>query len=161
MKESATTAMSYVRSRADKLMLEPEFLKKIDLHVHIPRGGIARDGADMGIPFFAAVVSLLIGVPTRPDVAACGEVTLRGSVLMVDNVKDRILAAHRAGVAELVLPEKNRPDIEDVPRQILDELRIHFVRHADEALVHILERPPPTPSLTLSRPSEPPSEMRP
>ena len=159
MKESATTAMSYIRSRADRLMIEPEFLKKIDLHVHIPRGGVARDAADLGIPLFAAVVSLLVGVPTRPDVAACGEMTLRGSVLQVDNVKDRILAAHRAGVAELVLPQKNEPDLEDVPHQILEELRIHFVRHADEALVHILERPPPKPSLSPSRPSEPPTEM--
>jgi ATP-dependent Lon protease len=162
MKESAQTAVSYVRSRADRLLLDPEWLKSIDLHLHVPRGGAARDAAGLGIPMFAAVASLLLGIPTRSDVAAAGEITLRGTVLPVGGVKDKILAAHRAGLREIVLPVKNESDIEDVPDEILGEMVLRLVRHADEVLQWMLERPPPNKnSRTLARTSEPPSEMHP
>jgi ATP-dependent Lon protease len=156
-KESATTAVSYVRSRAERLLLSPEWLKSIDLHLHVPRSGVARDGAGLGIPMFAAVASLLLGIPTRSVVAAAGEVTLRGAVLPVEGIKDEVLAAHRAGILELVLPAKNERDLEDVPPLILQEIQIHLVRHVDEVLAWMLERPPPNPSSrVLPRPSEPP-----
>ena len=118
MKEAASTAMSYVRSRPERLLLEPEWLKSVDLHLHIPRGGISRDGAGLGIPMFAAVASLLLDIPTRSEVAASGEITLRGAVLRVGGIKDKVLAAHRAGIREIVLPAKNERDVEEVPTEI-------------------------------------------
>ncbi|HEX4475028.1 MAG TPA: endopeptidase La [Polyangiaceae bacterium] len=161
MKESAATAVSYVRSRADRLMLDPQWLKSIDLHMHVPRGGAARDAAGLGIPMFVAVASLLLGIPTRPDVAAAGEITLRGSVLGVGSVKDKVLAAHRAGILEIVLPQKNEADLDDVPSEIRDEMQIRLVKHADEVLKWMLERPPPNLNSRITRPSEPPTEMHP
>jgi ATP-dependent Lon protease len=160
-KESATTAVSYVRSKADRLLLDPEWLKNIDLHLHVPRGGAARDGAGLGIPMFAAVASLLLDVPTRSEVAATGEITLRGMVLPVGGIKDKILAAHRAGLREVVLPAKNERDVEEVPAEIREELQLRYVNHADEVLQWMLERPPNRNPRTLARPSEPPTEAHP
>jgi ATP-dependent Lon protease len=160
-KESATTAVSYVRSKADRLLLDPEWLKNIDLHLHVPRGGAARDGAGLGIPMFAAVASLLLDVPTRSEVAATGEITLRGMVLPVGGIKDKILAAHRAGLREVVLPAKNERDVEEVPAEIREELQLRYVNHADEVLQWMLERPPNRNPRTVARPSEPPTEAHP
>jgi ATP-dependent Lon protease len=143
-------------------MLEPEWLKAIDLHLHIPRGGVSRDGADLGIPMFASVASLLLDIPTRSEVAASGEMTLRGAVLPVEGIKDKVLAAHRAGIREIVLPAKNARDMEEVPAEIREDVVIRYVSHADEVLEWMLERPPNRNPRTLVRPSEPPSgEMHP
>jgi ATP-dependent Lon protease len=163
MKESAATAVSYVRSRAADLMLDPEWLRAIDLHLHVPRGGSVRDAAGLGIPMFASVASLLLGIPTRPEVAATGEITLRGSVLPVGVLKDKVLAAHRAGIKEIVLPEKNAADLEEVPKEILEDVIVRLVKNVDEVLHWMLERPPPNRnSTTPARPSGPPSgEMHP
>jgi ATP-dependent Lon protease len=123
---------------------------------------MARDGAGLGIPMFAAVASLLLDVPTRAEVAAVGEITLRGSVLPVEGIKDKILAAHRAGIREVVLPAKNERDIEEVPKEILEDIQLRFVNRADEVLRWMLERPPTENPRTLTRPSEPPTgEMHP
>ncbi len=157
MKESATTAVSYVRSRSDRLLLDPEWLKSVDLHLHVPRAGSARDGAGLGVPMFASVASLLLEIPTRAEVAAMGELTLRGNVLAVSNVKDKVLAAHRAGLREIVLPAKNERDVDEVPAEVRDELALRYVSHADEVLQWILERPPNRSPRTVSRPSDPPS----
>ncbi len=143
MKESAATAVSFVRSRAERLGLEPEWLKSIDLHLHVPRGGYARDAANAGLPMFVAVASLLLRAPCRPDVAVTGEITLRGNVLPVPGLKDKILAAHRAGVREVVLPAKNRVDLEEVPTEVRDELRLHLVNRVDEVLPLVLADPEP------------------
>jgi ATP-dependent Lon protease len=161
MKESAATAVSYVRSRADRLLLDPEWLKSIDLHLHVPRGSAARDAAGLGVPIFASVASLLLRVATRPEVAAVGEITLRGVVLPVGSVKDKVLAAHRAGVLEIVLPARNEADLDDVPSEILNEVQIHLVKHVDEVLKWMLERPPTGSTRAASQPSDPPTEMRP
>jgi ATP-dependent Lon protease len=162
MKEAATTAMSYVRSRSETFLLEPEWLKSIDLHLHVPRGGMSRDGAGLGIPMFASVVSLLLDIPTRNEVAATGEITLRGSVLRVEGIKDKVLAAHRAGIREIVVPAKNERDVEEVPAEIREDIQIRYVNHADEALQWILQRPPNRNPRSVARPSEPPSgEMHP
>jgi ATP-dependent Lon protease len=162
MKEAATTAVSYVRSRPEVFLLEPEWLKTVDLHLHVPRGGVVRDGTDLGIPMFAAVASLLLDIPTRPEVGATGEITLRGAVLPVDGIRNKVLAAHRAGLRELVLPAKNAPDVEDVPAEILAEVELRFVNRADEVLEWMLERPPNRNPRTPAHPSDAPGgEMRP
>src|SRR5262245_5924912 len=152
MKESATTAMSYVRSRPEHYMLEPEWLKALDLHLHVPRGAASRDGADLGIPMFASVASLLLDIPTRAEVAASGEMTLRGAVLPVEGIKDKVLAAHRAGIREIVLPAKNARDMEEVPAEIREDVVIRYVSRADEVLEWMLERPPNRNPRTLVRP---------
>jgi ATP-dependent Lon protease len=139
MKESAATAVSYVRSRAERLKLDPEWLKNSDLHVHIPKARAARDAAGAGLTLFVAVTSLLLGVSTRPDVAVTGEVTLRGRVLPVPDVKAKILAAHRAGIKTIVLPEGNRNDVQEVPSEVLDDLELCFVQRVDEILSLVLE----------------------
>jgi ATP-dependent Lon protease len=143
MKESAATALSFVRSRADRLSLDPEWLKTIDLHLHVPRGGIAIDAASPGVAMFVAVVSLLLGVPTRADVAVTGELTLRGSILPVGGIKDKVLAAHRAGIREVVLPARNEVDLEDVPDEVKQDLVLHLVHRLDEVLELVLEKPEP------------------
>jgi len=143
MKESATTAVSFVRSRAERLGLDPEWLRSIDLHLHVPRGGHARDAAYAGLPMFVAVASLLLRAPCRPDVAVTGEITLRGNVLPVPGLKEKILASHRAGVREVVLPEKNRVDLEEVPLEIRQDLRLHLVSRVDEVLPLVLAEPEP------------------
>jgi ATP-dependent Lon protease len=141
MKESASTALSFVRSRAERLTLDPQWLKSIDLHLHVPRGGVARDAASAGVAMFVSVVSLLLDVPTRPDVAVTGEITLRGSILPVNGIKDKVLGAHRAGILELVLPARNERDLDEVPEEIKRDLTIHYVQRVDEVLSLVLQRP--------------------
>src|SRR6186713_1565401 len=141
MKESAATAVSYVRSKADRLKLDPEWLKTIDLHLHVPRGGSTRDGANAGVAMFVAVASLLLDAPVRSDVAVTGEITLRGNILPVSGIKDQVLAAHRAGIREILLPTRNERDLEDVPSEIKNDLRVHLVSRIDEVLALVLRAP--------------------
>jgi ATP-dependent Lon protease len=145
MKEAAETAVSLVRSRAQDLGLDPEWLRAIDLHVHAPRGGAARDAASIGLPIFVAVTSLLLRAACRPDVAVTGEITLRGAVMPVSGIKDQVLAAHRAGVRVLVLPAKNKVDLEEVPEEVRNELTVHLVNRIDEVLPKVLAEPEPSP----------------
>ncbi|MBM4362907.1 MAG: endopeptidase La [Deltaproteobacteria bacterium] len=154
MKESATTAVSLVRGRAERLLLDPEWLRNVDLHLHVPRGAVARDAAGLGLPMFAAVVSLLLEVPTRPEVASIGEVTLRGVLLPVGHVKEKILAAHRAGIREVVLPRRNEPDLEEVPAEIRAEVQLHLVQTIDEVFAHLLDASQA--ARVRPRPNEPP-----
>jgi ATP-dependent Lon protease len=139
MKESAATAVTYVRSRADRLHLDPEWLDKIDLHLHVPRGNTVRDAAGASVTMFVAVASLLLGVPAYPDVAVSGELTLRGRILRIGEVKAKILAAHRAGIRKVLLPKQNIPDLDEVPDEVLAELDIRPVGHVDEVLRHVLQ----------------------
>jgi ATP-dependent Lon protease len=145
MKEAAHTAVSLVRSRADRLGLDPDWLRPIDLHVHAPRGGSGRDAAGVGLAIFTAVTSLLLRTPCRPDVAVSGEITLRGNILPVENVKDQVLAAHRAGVRQIVLPERNRVDLDEVPSEVREEITVHLVSRIDEVLGLVLGDPEPSP----------------
>lgn len=144
MKESAATAVSYVRSKADRLRLDPEWLKTIDLHLHVPRGGSTRDGANAGLAMFVAVASLLLDAPVRSDVAVTGEITLRGNILPVTGVKDQVLAAHRAGIRELLIPTRNERDLEEVPDEVKNDLRVHFVSRIDDVLPLVLRAPEPS-----------------
>jgi ATP-dependent Lon protease len=134
MKESAQAAMSFVRSRARLLGIEENFLEKHDIHVHIPAGAIPKDGPSAGVTLFLAIASLLTGKCVRPDVAMTGEITLRGMVLPVGGIKEKILAAHRAGIKRVILPERNVKDLVDVPPQAKAEMEILFIKKIDEIL---------------------------
>jgi ATP-dependent Lon protease len=134
MKESAQAALSFIRSRARWLGLDDNFLEKTDLHMHIPAGAIPKDGPSAGVTMFVAMVSLLTGKPVRNDVAMTGEITLRGLVLPVGGIKEKFLAAHRAGVKRVIMPERNRKDVIDIPEQPRKEIEIVFVKRMDEIL---------------------------
>jgi len=156
MQESATTAVSFVRSRAERLHLDPEWLKDIDLHLHIPRHSTPKDGPSAGVTIFTALCSLLLQCPVRADLAMTGEISLRGRVMPVGGIKQKLLAAHRAGVAHVLMPAHNRKDLEEIPDAIKDELRITLISTMDEIL-----------PLALLAPSEdsaantPPEELTP
>jgi ATP-dependent Lon protease len=142
MKESAQAAMSFVRSRAKWLGLEENFLEKTDIHVHIPAGAIPKDGPSAGVTMFVALTSLLTNKKVRPDVAMTGEITLRGNVLPVGGIKEKLLAAHRAGIKRVIIPERNVKDLIDVPDQARREMEIISVKRMDELLgLALLEVP--------------------
>jgi ATP-dependent Lon protease len=142
MKESAHAALSYVRTNAEKYGIPKDFLEKSDIHIHIPAGGMPKDGPSAGITMFTAIVSLLTGSRVRHDVAMTGEISLRGRVLPIGGVKEKILAAHRAGIKRVLLPERNKADLEEVPKEVRDELEFVFVHKLDEVLASALERTP-------------------
>jgi ATP-dependent Lon protease len=147
MSESAATAVSFVRSRAKQLGLDPEFLKATDLHLHVPKGGTPKDGPSAGVTMYSSVASLLLTCPVKKDVAMTGEITLRGSVLPVGGIKEKLLAAHRAGIRTVLVPARNAADLEDVPKSVRDELTVHLIKRVDEVLPLVLEPPvsPPAP----------------
>jgi ATP-dependent Lon protease len=134
MKESAQAALSFIRARARWLGLEDNFLEKADLHLHIPAGAIPKDGPSAGVTMFVSMVSLLTGKPVRNDVAMTGEITLRGLVLPVGGIKEKFLAAHRAGIKRVIMPDRNRKDVIDIPEQPRKEMEILFVKRMDEIL---------------------------
>jgi ATP-dependent Lon protease len=144
MSESAATAVSYVRSHAKDLGLDVEFLKKMDLHLHVPKGGTPKDGPSAGVTMFTAVASLLLGCPVKKEIAMTGELTLRGNILPVGGIKEKMLAAHRAGIREVLIPARNEPDLEDVPKEMRAEMKFHFIKRVTEVLPLVLE-PPVTP----------------
>src|SRR5690606_22197890 len=120
MKESAHAALSYVRTNAERFGIPRDFLEKSDVHIHIPAGAMPKDGPSAGITMFTALISLLCGIRVRHDVAMTGEISLRGRVLPIGGVKEKILAAHRAGIKRVLLPERNKADLEEVPREVRD-----------------------------------------
>jgi ATP-dependent Lon protease len=148
MKESATAAMTYVRSHAQELGIEPKFLAESDIHVHIPAGGIPKDGPSAGVTMFTALVSLLTGRRVKSDLAMTGEATLRGKVLPVGGIASKVLAAHRAGITTILLPQQNGRDIDDIPADVRAQLTIHLVSDMREVLEFALE-PEVTPVVTL------------
>ena len=141
MQESAQAAMSYVRSRAEDFGIPKDFNRKVDVHVHIPEGAIPKDGPSAGITLATALISALARIPTRRDVAMTGEITLRGKVLPIGGLKEKLLAAHRAGVKTILLPKDNEKDLADIPKNVLDLLDIHLVSHMDEVLKVALAGP--------------------
>jgi ATP-dependent Lon protease len=118
------------------------FVENMDIHVHVPAGGIPKDGPSAGVTMYTALVSLFLGVPVRADVAMTGEITLRGNVLQVGGIKEKLLAAHRAGLKRVIIPERNVKDLVDVPDEIKKELEIHSVKRMDEVLLLALSEPP-------------------
>jgi len=139
MKESAQTALSLVRSRAEKLGIDPDFFETSDIHVHVPAGAIPKDGPSAGVTIATSLASLLTNRPVRPDVAMTGEITLRGTVLPIGGVKEKVLAARRAGIGTVVLPKRNEKDLEDVPDNVRREMRFEFAETIDQVLAVALE----------------------
>jgi ATP-dependent Lon protease len=150
MQESAQAAITYVRSRAAELGLAANFHKNFDLHVHVPEGAIPKDGPSAGITMATAMASVLTRIPIHKEVAMTGEITLRGKVLPVGGVKEKLLAAHRAGVTAIVIPKENEKDLAEVPADVLEALQINAVETMDEVLQIALERlPSPRPDANL------------
>jgi ATP-dependent Lon protease len=142
MQESARAAMSYVRSRATIYGIGRDFHRKMDLHIHIPEGAIPKDGPSAGITMATTIVSALTRIPVRRDVAMTGEITLRGKVLPIGGVKEKLLAAHRAGIKNVILPKENEKDLQDIPSDILEAMSVSLVDTMDEVLQVALERLP-------------------
>ena len=142
MKESAQAALSYLRSKADQLGINPNFLEKTDIHLHFPAGSIPKDGPSAGVTILTALTSLMTGIRVRGDTAMTGEATLRGLVLPVGGIKEKVLAAHRAGIKRVILPERVRKDLNDVPDQARKDIEFIFVTQMDEVLKNALESDP-------------------
>ncbi len=161
MQESAQAAMSYIRARAEELGISKQFNRKTDVHVHVPEGAIPKDGPSAGITMTTALVSTLARIPTRRDVAMTGEITLRGKVLPVGGVKEKVLAAHRAGLKTLVLPKDNEKDLADIPKHVLDSLNLYMVDTMDEVLKIALAEPvrPTLPSEATPMQPSPPDDQ--
>ena len=166
MQESAQAAMSFIRSRAAMLGLPRDFYRHLDIHVHVPEGAIPKDGPSAGITIATTLASALTRIPVRGDLAMTGEITLRGRVLPIGGVKEKLLAAHRHGIFEVVLPRDNEKDLADVPENIRNEMKIHFVEWMDEVLkialagdVEALAARPPAHPLEVA-PERPADEKR-
>ena len=134
MKESATAGMTYVRAHANDFGIEPNFNEELDLHVHVPAGAIPKDGPSAGVSMITSLVSLITGIPVKSKVAMTGEITLRGNVLPIGGVKEKVTAAHRAGIKEVILPYLNQKDIEDVPENVSKDMKFHFAKEIWDVL---------------------------
>jgi ATP-dependent Lon protease len=142
MQESIQAAMSVVRSRAKRLGIAEDFYEKNDIHIHFPEGATPKDGPSAGIGITTALVSVLTNIPVRADVAMTGEITLRGEVLPIGGLKEKLLAAHRGGIKTVLIPQQNVKDLVEIPENIKNYLDIHPVRWIDEVLELALERVP-------------------
>lgn len=142
MQESAKAALSYVRSRADILGLEPRFHRRVDIHVHVPSGATPKDGPSAGITLATSITSALLGIPVRNDVAMTGEISLRGRVLPIGGLREKLLAARRSGIKKVIMPADNEKDLKEVPDEVLRDLELVFVEHVDEVLPQALAATP-------------------
>ena len=141
MTESAKAALSYVRSRAEVLGLDTRFHRKVDIHVHVPAGATPKDGPSAGITLATSITSALLGIPVRNDVAMTGEISLRGRVLPIGGLREKLLAARRSGIKKVIMPHDNEKDLKEVPDEVLRDLEIVFVDHVDEVLPQALAAP--------------------
>jgi len=155
MKESAQAALSYVRAHAAELGIPVDFLEKSDLHLHVPAGAVPKDGPSAGNAIMAAMVSLLTGRRVRGDVAMTGEITLRGTVLPVGGIKEKLLAAHRAGIKRAIIPERNAKDLVELPDEVKKSMEIVLVKKVSETIAQSLEDEIAVP---MTGPSAPTSE---
>ncbi|PYY12670.1 MAG: endopeptidase La, partial [Acidobacteria bacterium] len=143
MQESAQAAITYIRSRAHRLGVPRDFYRNIDIHIHVPEGAIPKDGPSAGITMATAIASALSKIPVRRDIAMTGEITLRGKVLAIGGLKEKLLAAHRAGIFEAILPKDNEKDLSEVPENLRNAMKLHFADNMDEVLAIALESPLP------------------
>ena len=134
MQESIQAALTVVRSRADSLGIKPDFYEKYDVHIHVPEGATPKDGPSAGIGMVTSIVSSMTNISVRRDVAMTGEVTLTGQVLPIGGLKEKLLAAHRAGIKEVIIPKENEKDLVDMPKKIIDDIKITPVEYADQVL---------------------------
>ncbi len=155
MKESAQAALSYVRTNAERYGIGKDFLEKSDIHIHIPAGAMPKDGPSAGVTMFTALVSMLTGIRVRHDVAMTGEITLRGRVLPIGGLKEKVLAAHRAGIKRVLVPERNKADLDEVPAEVKNDLEFVFVSKMDQVLEAALEEMP------KPKPEEKPAQVTP
>src|SRR5436309_1286643 len=158
MQESIQAALSVVRARSRKLGVKEDFYQKNDIHIHLPEGATPKDGPSAGIGIAVAMVSMLSGIPVRADVAMTGEITLRGEVLQIGGLKEKLLAAHRGGIKTVMIPEENVKDLVDIPDNIKNKLEIVPVKWIDKVLEIALERQPeplPEPSEASGVPAKP------
>ncbi|MDQ7011693.1 MAG: S16 family serine protease, partial [Mariprofundaceae bacterium] len=142
MQESVQAALTYVRSRAEQLGLKADFHQKVDIHVHVPEGAIPKDGPSAGLAMATSIVSALTTIPVRRNVCMTGEITLRGKALPIGGLKEKLLAAHRGGLTDVIIPEENKKDLKEIQEDILQGLTVHTVSHMDEVLEHALTRLP-------------------
>jgi len=142
MQESIQAALSVVRARSRKLGVSEDFYQKNDIHIHLPEGATPKDGPSAGIGIATSMVSVLTGIPVRSDVAMTGEITLRGEVLQIGGLKEKLLAAHRGGIKTVLIPEENTKDLQDIPDNVKSELEIVPVKWIDKVLEVALERQP-------------------
>ena len=138
MKESAHAGFSYIRSKARDFGIDPSFYNNMDIHVHVPEGAIPKDGPSAGITMTTAIISALTGIPARSDVAMTGEITLRGRILPVGGLKEKVLAAHRAGIAKVIIPAENEKDLADIPDNVKRKVKIVLADHMEQLLEHAL-----------------------
>jgi len=156
MKESAMAAYSLLKNNAKGLGIDPELFAKVDVHVHVPAGAVPKDGPSAGVAMYTALASLFLGRSVRPDVAMTGEITLRGLVLPIGGVKEKVIAAHRAGIKTVILPERNKPHLEDVSPEVLKALKFEFVSRVEELLLLAFKKPVPVKRVALVTPETKP-----
>lgn len=151
MQESIQAAMTVVRSRAEKLRINTDFHEKRDIHVHVPEGATPKDGPSAGIAMVTCLVSSLTGNPVRSEVAMTGEITLRGEVLPIGGLKEKLLAAHRGGIKTVIIPKDNERDLKEIPQNVIEGLSIHPVKWIDEVLELALVHPVDTFSIETEK----------
>ena len=134
MKESAQAALSYLRSKAKEWDIPEDFFEEYDIHIHVPAGAQPKDGPSAGVTLFVALFSMLTGRPVKNDVAMTGEITLRGAVLPVGGIKEKVLAAKRAGLKKVILPDRNQKDLDDVPANVREGMEFLFIKRVDEVI---------------------------
>lgn len=134
MQESAKAALTYVRSHAKEMGIDPKFFETEDIHLHVPAGATPKDGPSAGVTMTTALVSLLTDRPIRPDLGMTGEITLRGQIMPVGGIKEKMLAAHRAGLKTIILPKQNEADLDDIPQEIRNEMEFHPVERMEEVI---------------------------
>ena len=140
MQESAQAAITYIRSIADEYGIQKDFYKTSDIHVHVPEGAVPKDGPSAGVTMFTSVMSGLTGTPVKKDVAMTGEITLRGKVLPVGGIKEKVLAAYRAGIRTILLPEENKADVDEIPANIARQIRFVYLTKAKETLEYAFDK---------------------
>jgi len=140
MKESATAALSFIRANAETIGVPMDFFENVDLHIHVPSGAIPKDGPSAGVTILTALVSLLTNRAVKKDLAMTGEITLRGTVLPIGGVKEKVLAAHRAGIKTIILPQWNKKDLVDIPQKVQKDIEFHFVDEMLDVLKIAIER---------------------